>query len=256
MALGSTQPLSETSTRNLPGGKGWPVRKATLPPSVSRLSKKTWEPWRFTNLWASTVCYGDSFTSLTLFYGVFRIYAVQRSISTWMVSRKGSGWKHYWLNQGIISSLALRDGGKPWKLSIRISGIGFEVLIAPVMQNSFFWDITPYYPLKDNRRFRGTCRLFQGCRTRTVCCLLQAGFLLGLFLHLLNFNGLHSLISQKNSQWPNRDLNWALPEYKSRVLPPRHLARRRSGCTFLLLKTSIWTWAAQAYWKLLCGRAR
>jgi hypothetical protein len=43
MALGSTQPLTEMSTRNLPGGKGWPARKAKLttsPPSVSRLSRK------------------------------------------------------------------------------------------------------------------------------------------------------------------------------------------------------------------------
>jgi hypothetical protein len=28
MALGSTQPLTETSTRELPGGKGRPERKA------------------------------------------------------------------------------------------------------------------------------------------------------------------------------------------------------------------------------------
>jgi hypothetical protein len=28
MALGSTQPLAEMSTGNLPGGKGWPTRKA------------------------------------------------------------------------------------------------------------------------------------------------------------------------------------------------------------------------------------
>jgi hypothetical protein len=28
MALGSTQPLTEMSTKNLPGGKGWPARKA------------------------------------------------------------------------------------------------------------------------------------------------------------------------------------------------------------------------------------
>jgi hypothetical protein len=28
MILGSTQPLTEMSTRNLPGGKGWPVPKA------------------------------------------------------------------------------------------------------------------------------------------------------------------------------------------------------------------------------------
>jgi hypothetical protein len=28
MALGSTQPLTEMSTRNLPGGKMWPARRA------------------------------------------------------------------------------------------------------------------------------------------------------------------------------------------------------------------------------------
>jgi hypothetical protein len=28
MALGSTQPLTQMSTRNLPGGKRWPARKA------------------------------------------------------------------------------------------------------------------------------------------------------------------------------------------------------------------------------------
>jgi hypothetical protein len=28
MALGSTQPLTEMSTRNILGGKGWPARKA------------------------------------------------------------------------------------------------------------------------------------------------------------------------------------------------------------------------------------
>jgi hypothetical protein len=28
MILGSIQPLTEMSTRNLPGGKGWQVRKA------------------------------------------------------------------------------------------------------------------------------------------------------------------------------------------------------------------------------------
>jgi hypothetical protein len=35
MALGSTQPLTEMSTRNLPGGKGRPAREA-----VYRLSRK------------------------------------------------------------------------------------------------------------------------------------------------------------------------------------------------------------------------
>jgi hypothetical protein len=41
MALGSTQPLTGMSTRDLPGGKGQPACKAdNLAPSVSRLSRK------------------------------------------------------------------------------------------------------------------------------------------------------------------------------------------------------------------------
>jgi hypothetical protein len=41
MALGSTQPLTEMSTRNFPGGKGRPAHKADnlSPPSVSGLSR-------------------------------------------------------------------------------------------------------------------------------------------------------------------------------------------------------------------------
>jgi hypothetical protein len=41
MAQGSTQPLTEMSAKNLPGGKERAARKVdTSPPSVSRLSRK------------------------------------------------------------------------------------------------------------------------------------------------------------------------------------------------------------------------
>jgi hypothetical protein len=64
MALGSTQPLTEMSTRNLPGrDKGRPTRKAdNLTAICEQIVWKMWEPRRLTTLWASTACYRDSFT--------------------------------------------------------------------------------------------------------------------------------------------------------------------------------------------------
>jgi hypothetical protein len=63
--------------------------------------------------------------------------------------------------------------------------VGFEVLPAVVMKNSIFWDITPYSPLKGNRRFGGTCRLhLHGRRiilVSSACYLLHADSLLALF---------------------------------------------------------------------------
>jgi hypothetical protein len=54
MAPGTTQPLTEMSTRNLPGGKGQPVRKADLTAICELIIQKMWEPRRLTILWAST----------------------------------------------------------------------------------------------------------------------------------------------------------------------------------------------------------
>jgi hypothetical protein len=42
MTLGLTWPLTEMSTRNLPGGKGWPGRKADLT-AICELTQKNVE---------------------------------------------------------------------------------------------------------------------------------------------------------------------------------------------------------------------
>jgi hypothetical protein len=69
MALGSNQPLTEMSTRNLPAVKGWPARKTdNLTDICEPIVYKMWEPRRLTTLWASTACYRDSFTFLPVFW--------------------------------------------------------------------------------------------------------------------------------------------------------------------------------------------
>jgi hypothetical protein len=70
MALGSTQPLTEVNTRNLPGGKGRPARKTDNLTAIC--VEEMWEPRRHTTLWAFTACYRDSFTFLPfIFLGLF-----------------------------------------------------------------------------------------------------------------------------------------------------------------------------------------
>jgi hypothetical protein len=68
MALGSTQPLTDMSTRNLPGGKGRLARKTdNLTAICEPILQKMWEPRRLTTLWASTASYRDSFTFFFLY---------------------------------------------------------------------------------------------------------------------------------------------------------------------------------------------
>jgi hypothetical protein len=63
MTLGSTQLLTEMSTRNLPGGKGPPARN---PNNLTAICEPTvWIMWKLhclTTLWVSMACYRDSFT--------------------------------------------------------------------------------------------------------------------------------------------------------------------------------------------------
>jgi hypothetical protein len=62
IVLGSTQPLTEMSTRNLPTGKG---RSATKTDDFNAICEPTkmWEPRRLTTLWAFTACYSFTFYS-------------------------------------------------------------------------------------------------------------------------------------------------------------------------------------------------
>jgi hypothetical protein len=63
MVLGSTQPLTEMSTRNLPAANGRSAHKAdNLTAICVRIIYKMWELRRLTTLWASTACYKDKFT--------------------------------------------------------------------------------------------------------------------------------------------------------------------------------------------------
>jgi hypothetical protein len=67
IVLGSTQHLTEMSTRNLPGGKGRPARKADNLTAFCEPDclEKMWEPRRLITLWAFTACYRDSFIYFT-----------------------------------------------------------------------------------------------------------------------------------------------------------------------------------------------
>jgi hypothetical protein len=67
MALGSTQPLTEMSTGNLPGGKWRLARTADKLTAICEpIVYKMWEPRRLTTVWAFTACYRDSFTFTNL----------------------------------------------------------------------------------------------------------------------------------------------------------------------------------------------
>jgi hypothetical protein len=57
MALGSTQPLTEMSTRNILWSKGRPARKADNFTAIYEpIVYKMWEPQHLTTLWASPAC--------------------------------------------------------------------------------------------------------------------------------------------------------------------------------------------------------
>jgi hypothetical protein len=70
VALGSTQPLTEMSTRNLLGGKGRPVRKAhNLTATCEPIVWEIRAPQRLITLWVFTAGYRDNFS---FYHTIFR----------------------------------------------------------------------------------------------------------------------------------------------------------------------------------------
>jgi hypothetical protein len=71
MSVWSTQPLTEMSTRSIPGGWG-KGRTAFKADNVAVVYESTvykmWDPRRLTTLWASMVCSMGSFTYLPYLY--------------------------------------------------------------------------------------------------------------------------------------------------------------------------------------------
>jgi hypothetical protein len=69
MVLGSTQPLTEMNTRNIPGGKGRLARKAnSLTVICDPIVNKMWEPQQLTTLLNSKVSHKDNFPFFTYHY--------------------------------------------------------------------------------------------------------------------------------------------------------------------------------------------
>jgi hypothetical protein len=60
MTLEFTQPPTEMSIRNLPGGEGRPARKDDNLTAICETIEEMWEPRRLTTSCPSTACYWDN----------------------------------------------------------------------------------------------------------------------------------------------------------------------------------------------------
>jgi hypothetical protein len=70
MALGSTQPPIEMSTRNVPGGKGRPACKADNLTAICEpiVYKNVGASTSHNSMWSSRACYRDRFTLFFVFF--------------------------------------------------------------------------------------------------------------------------------------------------------------------------------------------
>jgi hypothetical protein len=134
MTLGSTQPLTEMRTRNLPGGKGRPALKAdNLNAVYESIVWQIWEPWRLTYLWAPTACCRVSFTLFTciikdwLSVVLDRVLADIRSThaSKSTAEKRNPVSTARWQAWLVVTPSALRPN-----LSFEPTGLGIEPVLA------------------------------------------------------------------------------------------------------------------------------
>jgi hypothetical protein len=77
MALVLAQPLTEMTTRNLPGGRGEAANSDNLSVICELIVWKMWHPQRLASLHVSMACYRDSFALLLVYkFKLIRNYAV------------------------------------------------------------------------------------------------------------------------------------------------------------------------------------
>jgi hypothetical protein len=77
MAMRWTQHQTEMSTRNLPGGKGRPERKADNLTAICESTVcKMWKPRRLTMPWVCVACYRNNFTYYLTFPKLFTLVCI------------------------------------------------------------------------------------------------------------------------------------------------------------------------------------
>jgi hypothetical protein len=127
MALGSTQPLTEMSTRNILGGKERPARRADNLTAI-------YEPV-FTTLWASTACYRGTFTLLCL-YNIESFTCISEKRTgrafyevtsyKWkgdVYSRKPWVWITVTLTESVVRNIEMWFGSTEGEYCVSVNGV-------------------------------------------------------------------------------------------------------------------------------------
>jgi hypothetical protein len=110
MAMGSTQPLAEMSTRNRPGSKRQPVLGADNLTAICEPTVcKRWESRRLATLWAFRACYRDSFTFT--FMSIPGLYKMEWKADWWIINWKRFGRNRPWDNGSTILAFTWAEWG-------------------------------------------------------------------------------------------------------------------------------------------------